>query len=128
MNGSPELRHGRGQGPVEVLAVLGLLGTLVAVATPAYLSYQARKADRTAQRHLVAALPAAEAYRRSHGSYAGLDTVDLLRIDPRIPLTLSVASARRGRYCLTDTVHGRTWSLRGPVRGKPKLHAGARCA
>lgn len=112
---------------MEVLAVLGLLGTLVAVATPVYLGYQARKADRAAQRHLVAALPAVEEYRRSHGSYAGLDTVDLLRIDPRLPLTLSVSSVRRGRYCLTDTVHGRTWSLRGPTRGEPKLRSGADC-
>jgi type II secretory pathway pseudopilin PulG len=124
------LRHlgaGGGQGLTEVVAVLGVFGGLVAVAVPGYLGMQDRKADKAAQTHLRAAVWTAEAYRASHGSYAGMDALDLLRIDPRTPPALTVASARRGRYCLTDNVRGRTWSIAGPSRGAHKLTANATC-
>ena len=105
-----------GQGLFEVLAVIGLFGALVAVGLPVFSGYQNGKADRAARAHLLAAVPAAEMYRQKRGSYAGLDTVKLGKIDPRVSMTLSVASARRGGYCLTESVNGRTWSLAGPVR------------
>ena len=83
-----------GQGVIEVLAVFGVFGALVALGVPAFFGYQNGKADREARERLLAAVPAAEIYRTKHGSYAGLDTVDLTRIDPRVSMTLSVA--RRG--------------------------------
>jgi hypothetical protein len=77
---------------------------------------------------LLAAVQAAEAYRADNGSYAGMDTVDLLRVDPRVSPTLAVAKTRRSRYCLTDTVRGNTWSIAGPFKGNVEFMANAGCA
>jgi Tfp pilus assembly protein PilE len=117
-----------GQGFLEVIAVIGIFGVLLAVAMPAYMGFRSRSADKEAQATLLAAVWTADAYRANHGSYAGMDTVDLFKIDPRVPSSLAVTSARRGKYCLTDTVHGKSWSIAGPNRGDAKFTAGAACA
>src|SRR5213593_716654 len=100
-----------GQGVLEVLGAIGIVGVFLGVAVPAYLGFQVRHADKAAQENLQAAVPAAQVYRMRHGSYAGLDTLDLSTIDPRVSNTLVVAKARRSAYCVTDTVSGRTWSM-----------------
>lgn len=117
----------KGQGVIEVLGVFGLFGALVAVGVPAFFGYQDGKADRQAREQLLAAVPAVESYRAKRGSYSGLDTVDLMRIDPRISPTLVVAGARGGRYCLTESVNGRIWSVAGPVRAKARFTAKPGC-
>ena len=116
-----------GQGLLEVVVVLFFFTTAVAVAMPAYLGFQGRKADKSAQANLIAAVQMAEAYRDDHGSYLGMDTVDLGKIDPRLSFTLAVASVKRGTYCLTETVHGQTWSIRGPYRGDANFKANGTC-
>ncbi|HXG77310.1 MAG TPA: hypothetical protein VNJ53_12130 [Gaiellaceae bacterium] len=116
-----------GQGLVEAMAVIGLFGAIVAIALPSYLSFQVRRGDERARANLLAATAVADAYRADHGSYRGLDALDLVRIDPRVSPTLTVAFARRGRYCLTDTVDGRTWSIAGPVKREPRYFASADC-
>ena len=103
-----------GQGLLEVLVVVGLFGGLLAVGLPAYMGFQDRKADESARAHLEAATPAAQVYRMRRGTYARLNSVVLRQIDPRISPTVTVTSARRGSYCLTETVQAQTWSLRGP--------------
>jgi type II secretory pathway pseudopilin PulG len=113
---------------LEVIAVIGIFGALLAVAMPAYMGFRSRSADKEAQATLLAAVWTADAYRANHGSYAGMDTVDLFKIDPRVPSSLAVTSAKRGKYCLTDTVHGKSWSIAGPNRGDAKFTAGAACA
>jgi type II secretory pathway pseudopilin PulG len=117
----------KGQGLIEVLGVFGLFGVLVAVGVPAFFGYQDGKSDRVAREQLLAAVPAVETYRVKRGSYSGLDTVDLVKIDPRVSYSLVVTSARGGRYCLTTSVNGRTWSLAGPVRRKAKYSSRPTC-
>lgn len=122
------LQSSAGQGLIEIVLVVALFGAAVAVATPAYLGFQTRKADKTAHENLVAAVHVAGAYKTDHGSYAGMDALDLLMIDPRVSTSLSVAWTKRSSYCLTDTVRGRTWSVRAPYRGDPKLFENESCA
>jgi type II secretory pathway pseudopilin PulG len=117
-----------GQGVIEILAVFGLFGAFVAVGVPAWFGYQNGKSDRAAKERLLAAVPAAQIYRADHGSYAGLDTVDLNRIDPRISMTLVVSSSRSGGFCLTESVGGRVWSLSGPVKRTAKFTAQPSCS
>ena len=117
-----------GQGLLEVVVVTVLFGTAVAAAVPVYLGFQGRQADKAARANLVAAAPMAQAYRQDHGSYRKMDAIDLLKIDPRVSPTLTVAWVKARSYCLTDTVHGKTWSLRGPYRADPPLSATGTCA
>jgi len=106
-------RGSDGQGLIEVVGVVGTFVVLLAVGVPSYFGLQNGKAEREAKNRLLEAVPAVETYRVQRGSYAGLDSVKLKRIDPRISQTLVVASAKRKRYCLTETVHGQVWSVVG---------------
>jgi len=121
------LQSNAGQGLLEVVLVVVFFGAAVAVATPAYLGFQSRKADKAAQENLVVAVHIAGAYRSDHGSFAGMDALDLLNIDPRVSASLAVAWVKPGKYCLTDTVHGKTWSLRAPYKGDPRFSANGTC-
>jgi type II secretory pathway pseudopilin PulG len=122
------LNTNAGQGLLEVVIVALVFGTAVATAVPVYLGFRGRQADQSARASLLAAVPMTQAYRQDHGSFLKMDAVDLLRIDPRVSASLTVVWAKRGSYCLTDTVHGRTWSLRGSPRGEPRLAANGSCA
>jgi type II secretory pathway pseudopilin PulG len=103
----------RGFAVIETLAVVALLGAM-AFAVPFVLGLRGGSADGATKASLRAAMPAADAYFADHGSYTGLDSTDLIRIDPRVSLTVSVTSAKRRSYCLTENVNGKTWSVRGP--------------
>lgn len=128
MRNERRLQSSSGQGVLEVVLVVACFSALVAIATPVYLGFQSRKADKDAQANLVAAVPMAQAYRQDQrGSYAGMDSLDLYNIDPRVSPGLAVAWAKRGMYCLTDSVHGKTWSIRGPFKGDPKFRANGTC-
>lgn len=120
-------RDGSGQGILEVVLVVVLFGAAVAVAVPAYLGFQGRKADKTAQANLVAAAQMAEAYRADHGSYLGMNGVELALIDPRLATSVAIAWTKRRSYCLTDTVHGKTWSVRGPYRSETTFAENGTC-
>ena len=112
-----------GQGLIEVVGVVGTFVVLLAVGVPSYFGFQNGKAEQAAKDHLLAAVPAVEVYRANRGSYTGLDSVKLKRIDPRISQTLVVASAKRKRYCLMETVHGQVWSVVGRPGAKTAFSA-----
>lgn len=117
-----------GQGVLEVVLVVVAFGATVAVAMPAYLGFQGRKAERSAKENLVAAVHTSGVYRADHGSYRGMDAFDLMTIDPRVSPSLTVAWVKRGSYCLTDTVHGKTWSIRAPYKSDAKFSTNGTCS
>lgn len=117
-----------GQGVLEVAVAIGVLTAILAVATPAYLTFQGQRASRRAEANLAAAAKAAESYRWSHGSYRGMTNIDLVREGRDVSSTITVLWARRSRYCVTETVHGKTWSLAGTANREPKLKAKETCA
>ena len=99
---------------IEFVIVLGVLGVMLAVAVPSFLGFRGGSADGATKESLRKAMPAAEAYFTGRKSYAGMDSTDLIRIDPRVSVTVSVTTAKRRTYCLTNSVDGKTWSVRGP--------------
>jgi type IV pilus assembly protein PilA len=103
---------------IEALVVVVLLGVALAVAVPSFLGFRSGSADGKTKASLRAAMPAADAYFSDHKSYNGLDSTDLIRIDPRVSLTVAVTWSKKRSYCLTENVGGKTWSVRGP---NPKL-------
>jgi type II secretory pathway pseudopilin PulG len=120
-------RASEGQGVLEILIVAAVFGAALAAFVPTYLGIQGRRADNTAKTHLTDAARIAQTYRHDHGSYRGMDAVDLLLIDPRVSGTVTVTYAHPHGYCLTDTVHGKTWSVRGPYQGKAPFSADSSC-
>jgi type IV pilus assembly protein PilA len=123
-----DLRCERGVTVIEMLVVIIIIGILLAIAVPAYLGFRDRTANNTAKSNLRAALPAATAYYQDNATYKGMQSTDLLAIDPGISSTLTVASAGRSSFCLTDTVDGRTWSMAGPDPSNADFHDGADCS
>jgi type II secretory pathway pseudopilin PulG len=108
-------RHGEhGFAVLEVMIVVGVLGLALAVGVPSYLGLRGGSADGKTKASLRAALPAADAYFGDRKTYVGLDATDLLRIDPRVSVTVSVTSAKKRSYCLTESIDGKTWSVKGP--------------
>jgi type IV pilus assembly protein PilA len=112
---------------VELLVVVVIIGVLLAIAVPSYLGLRERSADAAAKANLRAAVSAAEAYYSDRITYVGMSTVALRGIDNGLSATLSVVSAGGSSYCLTDTVSGATWSVRGPGVSETTLFENATC-
>jgi type IV pilus assembly protein PilA len=99
---------------IELLVVIIIIGILLAIAVPSYLSFRDRAANSAAKANLRAALPSAEAYFSDHGTYATMDRAALVAIDSGLAANLLVHSAGADSYCLTDTESGKVWSVSGP--------------
>jgi Tfp pilus assembly protein PilE len=112
--GPPRLAGESGLAGIELLLVFAALGVVLGLAVPGYLGLRGGSADAKTKDSLRAAMPAADAYYADRKTYVGLDATDLLRIDPRVSVTVSVTSAKRRSYCLTENVDGKTWSVLGP--------------
>lgn len=85
---------------------------LVAIVVPSYITMRNRDSDSAARAQLRQAGEAAEAYRAEHGSYAGLSSAALGRLDVELGSSgYRVESVGAKTYCLEKTVGGRTWHL-----------------
>ena len=112
---------------IELLVVIIIIGILLAIAVPSYLGFKDRAANNAAKANLRAALPSAEAYYADNATYATMTKAALVAIDSGVSDTLAVASAGASDYCLTDTVSGKTWSVKGPGPGSGDWYASANC-
>jgi type IV pilus assembly protein PilA len=98
---------------IELLVVIVILGILVAIAVPGYLSLVGKAAQSAAQSDVRSAVPAAESYYRSNTahplSYTGL-TGALLRSEaPGIGPNVEAAADSTGNmYCIQDSEGGGT--------------------
>jgi type IV pilus assembly protein PilA len=118
----------RGVTTIELLVVMFVMGILLAIAVPSYLGFRERAANSQTKSNLRNALPAAQAYFVSKRTYAGLNSVTLDAVDPRVSQTLTVTSAGKSSFCLTDTVSGRTWSVKGPNPSSSDYHQNDDCS
>src|SRR6059058_5274990 len=89
---------------IELLVVIIILGILLAIAIPSYLSFRDRANNSAAKANVRAAIPAVEAYNADNtgtgasAGYAGM-TVSLLQAydSAIVPTKLTIASATRSR-------------------------------
>ena len=108
---------------IELLVVIIILGILLAIAVPSYLSFRDRANNSAAKANVRAAIPAMEAYNADNtgtgnsAGYAGM-TVALLRDtydSERVTTKLSFPNAPTSvTYCVESTVGGKTWRKNGP--------------
>ncbi len=97
---------------IELLIVMIILGILVAVAVPAYLSFRGTAQDTAAKSNVRSAIPAAEGYYQSvtPNSYTGMTHALLVAQAPGIAPNVKVAVLNSGQgYCLEDTESNNTF-------------------
>ena len=89
---------------IELLVVIIILGILVAIAVPAYLSFTGKAKTAAEQANVRSAVPAAEAFYQVGNTYTGLSLANLNAQAPGIAPTVKAASAAGGTgYCIQDT-------------------------
>jgi type II secretory pathway pseudopilin PulG len=121
-----QLSERDGQGVLEAVVVFGLIAAM-AVGTPAYLRLQSQRANASARVQLVEAARVADSYRLTHGSFRGMNNLELVGQNSDATST-SVVWVHRSSYCLAATVRGQTWSLRGPYKSHPRFRSSDDCS
>ena len=87
---------------IELLVVIVILGILVAIAVPSYLSFRGNAQQAAAQSNVRSAIPAAEAFYQTGSTYTGMTIAGLQAQAPGISLSHVVVSADGNAYCLDD--------------------------
>ena len=115
---------------IELLVVIVILGILVAIAVPSYLSLRGNAQTAAAQSNVRSAIPAAEEYYQTTGnsSYTGLSNATLKTVAPGIsPNVKAGANAAGTGYCIQDTEGAQVYSYTGGTGGTSTIGSGA-CA
>ena len=111
---------------IELLVVIVILGILVAIAVPSYLSFRGKAANAAAQANVRSAIPAAESFYNdpAPAGGGGNGTYNLISgaavrleapgVDPNV--TVGYNAAKTG-YCIQDTASGATYSYQGGTGG-----------
>ena len=105
---------------IELLVVIIIIGILLAIAVPSYMSFKTRASDSAAKANLRAAIPAAEAYFADNGTYATMTKPLLVAIDTGVSPTLTVPAGAwltATSYCLQEVQGGQTWHITRPSPG-----------
>ena len=93
---------------IELLVVIIIIGILLAIAIPSYLSFRDRANDQAARANIRAAVPGVEAYFADTGAYTGYDAGI-----KNVTFTVPTAST----YCIQNvaaTTGGKQFHLNGP--------------
>ena len=112
---------------IELLVVIIILGILVAIAVPAYLSFAGKAKVAAAEANVRSAIPAAEAFYQDStnnaavNTYTGLSRANLLLEAPGIGVhVLAGPNAAKDGYCIQDTEDAtvaNTYSYQGGTGG-----------
>ena len=91
---------------IELLVVIIILGILLAIAIPSYLSFRKRANNSAAQANVRAAIPGIEAYNADNASgYTGATLTKLKTYDAGIK-NIKVSVANQTSYCIVNTSPG----------------------
>jgi type IV pilus assembly protein PilA len=99
---------------IELLVVIVILGILVAIAVPAYLSFRGSAQTAAAESNVRSAIPAAEGYYQINSTYTGMDQSALQSQAPGVDSNIVVTvSADGASYCLQDANGTKTFHYVG---------------
>ena len=100
---------------IELLVVIIILGILLAIAIPSYLSFRDRANNSAAKANVRAAVPGIEAYNADNSAgYTGLTLAKLTAYDQGIKNVVFIGAPNTTSYCLKSTVGTKSWFKRGP--------------
>jgi type IV pilus assembly protein PilA len=94
---------------IELLVVIVILGILVAIAVPAYLSFKGSAQTSAAKSNVRSAIPAAEQVNVNNGNYAGMNGALLRTTAPGVGANVKAVSVNTNAgYCIQDSEDGGT--------------------
>src|SRR5437763_1957380 len=100
---------------IELLVVIIILGILLAIAIPSYLSFRTRAQNSAAKANVRAAVPGMEAYNADHATgYVGVNLTKLQASYDAGIKNVSVLQPTATTYCLKSNVGGKIWYKGGP--------------
>jgi type IV pilus assembly protein PilA len=90
---------------IELLVVIIILGILLAIAVPSYLSFRTRAQKSAAQANIRAAIPGIEEWNADHDGYTGMTPANLrASVDAGIKnITFKAGSVSTVSYCVYNT-------------------------
>jgi type IV pilus assembly protein PilA len=89
---------------IELLVVIIILGILLAIAIPSYLSFRSRAQKSAAQANVRAAVPGMEAYNADHSTgYVGVTLTKLQQSYDAGIKNIKISVATAGGYCLVNS-------------------------
>ena len=101
---------------IELLVVIIILGILLAIAIPSYLSFRDRANNSAAKANVRAAIPGVEAYNADNSKgYSGMTLAKLTAYDQGIKNISIIGTPNQTSYCIKSTVGTRSWYKRGPA-------------
>src|ERR671929_125593 len=100
---------------IELLVVIIILGILLAIAVPSYLSFRDRANNSAAKANVRASVPAIEAYNADNSKgYSGMTLAKLTAYDQGVKNITLIGTPNTTSYCIRSTVGTKTWYKRGP--------------
>jgi type IV pilus assembly protein PilA len=102
---------------IELLVVIIIIGILLAIAIPSYLSFRARAERSAAQANVRASIPGVEAYYADHTAtgYSGLTLAKLQASYDAGIKNVTVVRATTASYCVQSVVGQATFKKGGPA-------------
>jgi type IV pilus assembly protein PilA len=96
---------------IELLVVIIILGILVAIAVPAYLSFAGKAKTAAEESNVRSAIPAAESYYQTNtNTYGGISGATLRTqapgVSPHVRAGAFTTSTTNDSYCIDDTEDG----------------------
>jgi type IV pilus assembly protein PilA len=92
---------------IELLVVIIILGILLAIAIPSYLSFRKRANNSAAQANVRAAVPGMEAFNADHSTgYSGVTLTKLQQSYDAGIKNIKISVANSTTYCVRNTVPG----------------------